>query len=67
MAYTRMGQGLTGSYGTYAKLKDIVTRPIPKPLAEPALRDCSPTAVFEHFIDDDNGGSESFKDLLAFL
>ena len=31
MCYNRMGQGLTGAAGTYARLKDIVTGHIPSP------------------------------------
>lgn len=67
-AYWRMGQGLTGACGTYAQLKDIVTGSIPGPSPEPALNMAMPgRAVFDHFVDDDIGGADSFESLYDFL
>ena len=40
--YRRMGQGLTGSPSTYARMKDILTGAIPAPNPEPALADVMP-------------------------
>lgn len=66
LAYTRIGQGLAGSPRTFAKLKDIMTGPIPSPEPEPSLRDVGSTE-FAHFVDDDLGASPSFDDMLDFL
>ena len=65
--YLRMGQGLTGACGTYARLKDIVTGPIPKPNPEPDLNRASERVAFSHFVDDDAGGADTFEELLEFL
>lgn len=65
--YLRMGQGLTGSPGTYTHMKDIATGPIPEPDPEPALPRASPGVVFEHFVDDDLGGGKTFQDLFNFM
>lgn len=68
MCYLRMGQGCTGGPGTYTQLKDIVTSSIPGPDSEPALSDAMPQAVaFDHFVDDDIGGADSFSNLVTFL
>ena len=61
LCYLRMGQGCTGGPGTYTQLKDIVTSSIPSPDPEPALTDAMHgEAVYEHFVDDDIGGAETF-------
>lgn len=60
-----MGQGLTGAPGTYTRLMDIVMGPIPNPDEEPALGE-GPVA-FEYFMDDDQGGAETFEELVQFL
>ncbi|RDW59800.1 hypothetical protein BP6252_12887 [Coleophoma cylindrospora] len=66
--YTVMGQGLTGACGTYARLKDTVTGPIPEPQSEEALQDCNPGhTCFSHFVDDDYGAADTFENLLDFL
>jgi len=53
--------------GTYTKLKEIITGKIPGPFPEPSLADANPGKIsFEHFEDDDMGGS-TFEDLLHFL
>jgi hypothetical protein len=63
-----MGQGLTGSSGTYARLKDILTRPIPAPNPEPALSQAMlGRSAFEHFVDDDGGGADTMQNLIEFL
>ena len=67
MCYLRMGQGLTGSPGTYARLKDIATGDIPEPNPEPALSDVSSNTTFNHFVDDDIGGADTFEELVEFL
>lgn len=68
MCYLRMGQGCTGGPGTYTQLKDIVTSAIPSPDHEPALTDAMPERiVFDHFVDDDIGGADSFDHLVEFL
>ena len=68
MCYLRMGQGCTGGPGTYTQLKDIVTSSIPQPNPEPALTDAMPeTVAFDHFVDDDIGGANSYDDLISFL
>ena len=64
--YLRMGQGITGGPGTYSRLKDIVTGPIPTPDAEPPLTDAS-SSFFDHFVDDDVGGARTFEDMFQFL
>lgn len=67
VAYTRIGQGLTGGCSTYARLKDIVTGPIPSPEREPALRKAQPGVTFAHFVDDDHGGADTFANLFDVL
>ncbi|KAJ5559676.1 hypothetical protein N7513_002075 [Penicillium frequentans] len=64
--YLRMGQGLTGAPGTYTRLKDLATGPIPSPHAEPALTDGVETG-FGFFMDDDFGMATSSEELLKFL
>ena len=66
--YLKMGQGLTGGAGTYARLKDLAMGNIPEPNSEPALADVDEEeTVFLHFMDDDVGGASSFDRLLGFL
>lgn len=66
--YTRMGQGLTGASATYGLLKEIFTSAIPAPDPEPTLEDVNHgKVVFRHFMDDDMGGAETFRELFDFL
>ena len=68
MCYLRMGQGCTGGPATYSRLKDIVTGTIPGPDAEPALSDAmSGKVCFNHYVDDDVGGANTFDNLIQFL
>ena len=66
LAYTRMGQGLTGSPRTFAKLKDIFAGPIPSPHPEPALQDVDGIG-FAHFVDNDLGAVSGFDAMFDFL
>lgn len=66
-AYDRMGQGLSGAYATYAKLKDIMAGQIPGPDSEKPLKDCDPDSTFAHFVDDDHGASLDFDTMFDFL
>ena len=67
MCYLRMGQGCTGGPATYSRLKDIVTGPIPEPHPEPSLSQAMKHVCFNHFVDDDCGGAETFSSLVEFL
>jgi hypothetical protein len=67
LCYLRMGQGLTGGPGTYTRLKDIVTGPIPKLHAEPALNWVSSNTAFDFFVENDIGGAVSIRSLINFL
>ena len=68
MCYLRMGQGCTGGPATYSRLKDIVTGSIPGPDPEPALSEAMQGNVcFNHFVDNDIGGGDTFENLIEFL
>lgn len=63
--YLRMGQGLTGSPGTYARLKDIVTGDIPG--QEGSIEGDHPDVSFYHFVDDNYSAGERFEEYYQFL
>lgn len=59
---------MTGSLGTYARLKDILTGPILALDPEPALSNAMPrVAAFSYFVDDDGGGADTLQHLANFL
>ena len=62
-----MGQGQTSSPGTYSRLKDIATGPIPEPKGQPELSECMEGVAFGHFMDNDFGGAPDFERLFRFL
>ena len=66
LAYTRIGQGLTGLPRTFAILKDLFAGYIPSPSLEPALQDILDVG-FAHFVNDDLGAAHNFKSMFAFL
>ena len=68
--YLRMPMGLTGAPAIYARLKDLVFRPIPAPDPEPAVMSTLsqyPSVSFRYFVDDDYGATPTFDSLLNFL
>jgi len=62
-----MGQGLTGTPGTYSRLKDIVNEYILALHKEPELLEVNDNIVFRYYLDDDFGSSPNFKTLYNFL
>lgn len=65
---THIGQGLTGGPSTYSKGKDMITRLMLEPHAEPALDEAGgEDYVFRHFVDDDVRGARKFEDLFKFM
>ena len=51
----------------YARLKNIATEDISELNPEPALSDVSSNTTFNHFIDDDIEGADTFEELIKFL
>ena len=60
-----MRQGLSGGPGTYTKLKDVATGPIPEPLPEPPLEEAVKDCWFAFFVDDDIIGGKDFDTVMA--
>lgn len=61
-------RAFTDAPGTYTQLKIIATGSIPSPDPEPALSDMDPDhTIFNHFVDDDIGGSDTLSGLIHFL
>lgn len=64
--YKRMGQGLTGACGTFARLKDLMAGHITGDKGESALTEGENTA-FDYFVDDDQGAATDIPSMLHFM
>ena len=66
--YLRIGQGLTGVYRIYVRLKDIIIGSIPAPNLELGLNKAIPSkACFGYFVDDNIGIVDTTQDMIEFL